>query len=54
MSLTDFDKELISTNLLGATTLKELHQKEKISSPPLTFNSHTFCTINHQNSKGLT
>jgi len=30
MSLTDFDKELIATNLLGATTLKELHQKEKI------------------------
>ena len=30
MSLTDFDKELLATNLLGATTLKELHQKEKI------------------------
>ena len=30
MSLTDFDKELLSTNLLGATTLEELHQKEKI------------------------
>ena len=30
MSLTDFDKELIATNLLGASTLKELHEKEKI------------------------
>jgi cell filamentation protein len=30
MSLTDFDKELLATNLLGATTLKKLHQKEKI------------------------
>jgi len=30
MSLTDFDKELLATNLLGATTLEELHQKEKI------------------------
>lgn len=26
----EFDRELLSTNLLGATTLKELHKKEKI------------------------
>ena len=30
MGETDFDKELLSTNLLGATTLEELHKKEKI------------------------
>ena len=27
-----FDKELIASNLLGANTLQELHQKEKILS----------------------
>ncbi len=30
MSLTDFDKELLASNLLEATTLQELYQKEKI------------------------
>jgi fido (protein-threonine AMPylation protein) len=30
MPLNSFDKELISTNLLGATNLKELHRKEKL------------------------
>jgi len=30
MGKTDFDKELLRTNLLGATTLKQLHEKEKI------------------------
>jgi len=30
MPLNSFDKELISSNLLGATNLKELHRKEKL------------------------
>jgi cell filamentation protein len=30
MPLNSFDKELISSNLLGATTLKDLHRKEKL------------------------
>jgi len=30
MALTDFDKELLATNLLDATSIKELHEKEKI------------------------
>jgi len=30
-SLNDFDKELLSSNLLGAKNLDELHELEKIS-----------------------
>ena len=30
MSLLSFDQELISSNLLGATNLQELHRKEKL------------------------
>jgi cell filamentation protein len=30
MPETDFDRELLATNLLGATTLEELYQREKI------------------------
>ena len=30
MPLNSFDKELIDSNLLGATNLKELHRKEKL------------------------
>jgi cell filamentation protein len=30
MTLNSFDKELISSNLLGATNLEELHRKEKL------------------------
>ncbi len=30
MSLNSFDKELIASNLLGATNLKELYRKERL------------------------
>ena len=30
MPLTDFDKELLASNLLEATTLEQLYKKEKI------------------------